>query len=106
MLLRAYLSVKYLYEDVGVGFGWIFLFGLMAKTVMVGAYWLHQVAFIAILGVMVASMILYFFLRKLYYNKENGIVGFKVWPISLKAGFWSFISFYALLFVILLADKL
>lgn len=106
MLLRAYLTAKYLYEDVGVGWGWLLLFSLMAKTITVGADWRHQVTFIAIIGVMVASMILYFYLRKRYYDKEKEVANFKVWPVSLKAGFWSFTCFYALLFVVLLADKL
>ena len=106
MFLKAYLSAKYLYEDVGVGWGWLLLFSLMAKTITVGAYWRHQATFVAIMGVMVVSMIIYFYIRKRYYDKEKGVANFRVWPVSLKAGFLSFISFYALLFIVLLADKI
>jgi hypothetical protein len=55
MLLQIYLAIKYLYEDIGIGYGWMLLFGIMAKTIIVAAHWRHQVTFIAIMLLIVQN---------------------------------------------------
>lgn len=105
MLLKAYLAIRYLYEDIGIGYGCLLLLGIMAKTVIVAAHWRHQITFIAIMLIMAAVSVLYLYLRKRYYENERETPEFKMWVISLKSGFWSLISYYILLFVVLKVDK-
>lgn len=106
MLLKLYLTARSWIDDIGIGYGWLILLGIISKSIIAGAYWRHQITFFAIISVVAVAMAVYFYLRRKYFDQENGVPDFKVWVVSLKSGFWSFISFQVLLFIVLLVDKI